>query len=42
MDTVYIIDLIKLKNSENLNKTLTEVFSNQYSIIIGFDFEGDI
>ena len=30
--------MIKLKNNKLLNQILTEVFSNENSIIIGFDF----
>ena len=41
-ECAFVIDLVAMSESRILDEVLTEVFRNEESIIIGFDFLGDI
>jgi hypothetical protein len=38
----FLVDMAALKNSIELDKVLTKVFSNKFSTIVGFSFSSDI
>jgi ribonuclease D len=40
--TVYLIDLLRLKNNKNLDITLARLFSNSKVVKVGFALSGDL
>lgn len=41
-NVAFLVDLVSLKDSRELNSKLSEIFSNESSVIIGFSFGSDI
>ena len=39
---VFLIDLVKLKDSAKLNSTLSDVFTHENTTVVGFSFKADL
>ena len=41
-NTAYLIDLVSLSNSQQLDQVLCEVFTNKDTVCVGFSFKSDL